>query len=72
MAKFPKKLTVGYAESETQYELIPDEVLVKIKPDTDEGKFTSFLSKGSFQDEKDKEPDHKTISQKRPNKGVLF
>ncbi len=59
MAKFPKKLTVGYAESETQYELIPDEILVKIKPDTDERKFTSFLSKGSFQDEKDKEPDHK-------------
>ncbi len=59
MTKFPKKLTVGYAESETQYELVPDEVLVKIKADTDEGKFASFLSKGSFQDEKDKEPDHK-------------
>ena len=59
MTKFPEKLTVGYAESETQYELVSDQVLVKIKPDTDKGEFASFLSKGSFQDEKDKEPDHK-------------
>ena len=49
MNTFPEKLTVGPRDYLTTYDLIPDQVLIKVSKDADEKELNTFLSAESFE-----------------------
>ena len=49
MNSFPEKLTVGPRDYQTSYQLVPDQVLIKVNKDADEEELKTFLSTESFE-----------------------
>ncbi|MGB5636964.1 MAG: S8 family serine peptidase [Waterburya sp.] len=49
MSKFPERLTVGPRNYQTTYELVPDQVLIKVSEDADEEELSTFLRTGSLE-----------------------
>ena len=49
MPKYPPKLTIGPQDQQTIYELVPDQVLIKVKENTDEKDLSAFLNASSFE-----------------------
>ncbi len=49
MSEFPERLTIGSDDYQTNYELIPNQILIKVSEDADEAELATFLSSSSFE-----------------------